>query len=173
MIVVVPGQNTCAPTRPWWGFRDIRGLGAPRENAAGASSSRTCTQGRRRLGRRGRQRRPPRCSFRAVQPLPRGGRGLSLRAHPDTDQPPLPLTRATCLCPANLPAHDPTSRAEDQPPRRARGRERGARGTRTRAGESAAPFKPQARSAPFRWDSQGLGTGVLPQPLSPVRRCQG
>lgn len=157
-----------------WGFRELRGLGprgrmqqappapAPALRAAGLWDAEGDSADNRGAPSTLRSGFPP------------ADAAFPLRAPPGADHPPLPLTRATCLCLANPPTHDPTSQGRRPPPSlRPRGPERGAYGVCTALGENPAPFKPQARSAPFRGDSQGLGTGVLPQSLSPVRRCQG
>lgn len=155
----------CSPPT-LWGFRELRGLGprgrtqrapparAPALRAAGLWDAEGDSADNRGAPSKLRSGFPP------------ADAAFPLRAPPGADHPPLPLTRATCLCPANPPTHDPTSQGGRPPPSPCPGAERGAHGVRTALGENPAPFKPQARSAPFLRGFAGpRNQGPPPAPL--------
>lgn len=157
----VPGQNARTRSDPGGSFGTPRSLG-PLERA---------------------QRTPPAPApaLRAAAPgtqswmapttagLPRCCGAASPPSSSPRQPPPFPLTRVTCLCPANCQLETHPLRAEDHPASRSQGREPvHPGGAKTRV-----PSNPKLVQALSSGDSQGLGAGILPSRFPLVEEARG
>lgn len=149
-----------------WGFRELRGLGprgrmqqappapAPALRAAGLWDAEGDSADNRGAPSTLRSGFPP------------ADAAFPLRAPPGADQPPLPLTRATCLCLANPPTHDPTSQGRRPPPSLCPGTGAGCIWGLHRAGRKPSSLQTPSQVGPFpRGFSGPRNRGPPPVPL--------